>query len=266
MKIVLLFTIIIVSAAVVPSSNVYGTHDFILLNQYLGCKLDTLRSAEHDSFILALVDSLGLDGFETKYDNDRELWGRHIFDFDPCLHMYSIWTGRDLSYVGEGGVFKSVLFNSCDSSIYSFGGSPEKFSGVVRHSLSDKLSKDEIVELFAFYINTLSETSKYIPLRHFSDFNEHFQSQINLVVDNTKLSETWVKENWGFDKDMKICADLITPLEFKYRENSIYLNICSWGREYGNLDYWRIKISQSSFEILERKELIRGVGPRKFEE
>lgn len=265
MKAIFLLITFCFSSGWLFSTKTVASVDYILYKGYLGCKTDTLQYSKYDSLVLFIADSLKYLESSEKYKNTREIWGRYIFDIDSCLNMYSIWIGTMFSY-RHGDVFESVLFNSCDSSIYLFEGAPERFSNVLGRFLSDKLSDNDVYELFGLYINTLSEISRYLPLLSFSDFEDYYSSQIKLVADSSNMSESWAKEHWNYDKDIEVSKDLIRPVEIARIDNSIYLNIYSWGRKYGNLEFWSIEILQGSFEILERKELTRNVGPGKFEE
>jgi len=170
--------------------------------------------------------------------------------------MYHLSGGLKV-YDAPEDPYQRVLFNTCDSSVYHFGGDTFRFSKVVRNYLQHWPEKDSALSLLRFYINTLELEDAYYIFKLPSDFDDICKAWV--LRDGVLDTFYYPLKIW--ERDKNIVSRIVEP--FAYRSGRCFARIdfYSWDHTYGKIERWRVVMNGEFFQVLERREMVRDIGP-----
>lgn len=197
-------------------------------------------------------------GFSQNYPPEEisPVTGRHGFTELPCVKMYSLFTGKMRTEADEDP-YGTILFNTCDSSTYNFGGNTSRFSQVIRDYLRNWRDRDSMLALLHFYLNTLMIEDDYYILSKPSDFATTTRYY------NAREGE-WDSIYYSpeqFRNDSTLIEQTIHPLLFNTDNCQSEMIFFTWEHEYGKLEFWRFAITREFIQIVERRKIISNIGP-----
>ncbi len=200
---------------------------------------------------------------------------RYYFNQIPGLKLYD--ASKNMVYfTGRMELLKScALINCNDSSIYYFGGDTILFNNVIKNFLPEIIEKNLIKDLISLYLCSLSTKFSTYPLFLINDY-ENIWISYNLELDNDLAREHREKGEIGkvrqmmifseeeIDKDIAAVNRIIKNYSISSDDDSYVAEVYTWEELDGEIEFWRFKINNESFRILERKTVAKNFGPFKW--
>jgi len=155
--------------------------------------------------------------------------------------------------------YQVVLFNACDSSIYMWEGGIDNYSNVIKYYLDDPAKEDSsfILGLIELYLNTTYFYDPAIIIATFADFERTFSDK-RLLLPWNGWSVYTIKDAKADKKKVKRA---LKDMQYTCQNDTCSIELCSWGLQSGQLEYWHFLITPGKMEILKHEILLEDVGP-----
>jgi hypothetical protein len=242
-----------------------GSEILIKKNAMMGFRPDSISNTSIETFAIDKINRLKIvetaAGFpqHISLKGIPRIIGRHSFSKLPCVKMYSLYSGGEMTEVDQDP-YSEIFFNTCDSSVYHYGGDTFRFSRIARSSFQNWKNQDSVIELLDFYLNTLMIEDSYYILKSESDFSDITKYY------NAKGGE-WDSIYYSiakWEQDIKAVSSIFRPPVFEANENQAYMEFITWDKEYGNIESWHFVLTRDFMQIIERREELRSVGPYNY--
>jgi len=240
----------------IVDSNIFQIHQVenpdTMLVQYVLAQIDSLRTAE------TVEQFFGKLKIEKCY----------IFEEYPEIYVFWIEDGRVNSEYDLRDPYEMFFFNARDSTICPFECDFVRFSSFISPILKEVFTKgeDEVMELANLYIYSQEQMADYYLLRSVDDFKQLWNNQKNLAIshysryskkDNSKKIENQLSELRKHFRGTYISEEETFPEKEKYYD----VGISTWNYTSGDIEFWRFRISQRVFELVNHKLTMHKVGP-----
>ena len=244
---------------VIVDANLGVASDYLIEKKaLLGCQVDTDSLPEIEVVALKKIDSMKVVETLNKFECFPEIWGRQFFARIPCLKSYYLWACLDVNDMPKD-VYRMILFNVCDSSVYHFGGDLATFSQVMRLYLQQDLLAKEVLEVLEFYLNTLSIENPYYIVGSGDDFQRVYDEHSTGDLEK----DTTFYKIWEWQRDKNLVDRFVHPPKAKKLRGGFEIEFYSWEYYDGNIEYWRFKVVAGNVELVKHAVLMERVGPRR---
>jgi hypothetical protein len=220
-----------------------------------GINADSTSATDIDSLALANFDSIktlspinGQDIFKPEIDLS------YSFSDLPCIKLYHLRPG-DNTDMTERDPKRWVLFNSCDTTSYYFGGDISKFSDFFKEYIRSDTTQQRIVDILALYLNSTKPRDPYYILNKIDDFSDicnYYIKNGGTFVDTSELKT-----------DKIAVKKYIGPIKFNKIENGYNIELVTWEYFDGELSYWNFEIADGRMRVIDKEREIINVGPYK---
>jgi hypothetical protein len=200
---------------------------------------------------------------------------RYYFQTFPEFKLYKT-QGSNVLMSGRGELpFSCALINCIDSSLYFFGGDTISFNILINTFLPKIIKNDLIKDLISLYLYSLSTEFSHYPLFSINNYEDIWISY-NLELDNdlarehrekgktSRVRQMMILSEEEVDEDIVAVNRIIKNYSMSIVEDSKVAEIYTWEELDGEIEFWRFKINNESFRILERKTIAKKFGPFKW--
>jgi hypothetical protein len=228
-----------------------------------------LFEPEYDSTTIKAVKQLILQ----KADSIKTSAGNGQLKKDESFDVATTFAGLDCldlilltpdTFVLGGPIYhyQIILFNTCDSSIYAWGGNIEDYSNLIECYLANPeiLDSSVVLGLIELYLNTINFYNPRVIIRNFNDFENLFSDK-RLVLPDPVGSKYKLYPQEEAKRDKSKVKNALMAYKYFATDDTISVNLCSWSIFKGTLEYWGFIISRGKMEISEHKVLLEFVGP-----
>lgn len=238
----------------------YGSIDRIIkLDLFNVEPIDSLEDNQK-KYVLNKIDSLSTVECVVPFLPQQEILEKYRLADLPCIQLYSIEDGRDCLGRSYHDIYERFLFNSCDSTIYPFGGGHVRFSKFIKDYLPIIISngEDALKELIYLYLNTLEREVRYYIITSKDDFEDIWR-------------DSWVSRSIAFkmcsEQDKQEEIDEVGNLNYSLlffldkKDHYYEMSFTTWENRNGSIKRWSIKISENVFEVYDSIILLNEMGP-----
>jgi len=225
-----------------------------------GAYKDTVTQPELDKYVKSKVDSLMDVELVERLDCFDSPPQKYTFAELPCVKIY--FYECQLTFFRQGN-YRAVLFNTCDSTIYPFGGGAPRFSKIICQYLPEIIEKDKLLELAYLYMNTVDVAKPYYILRD----TDHYKAIWQKAIDNVFFSEKSDSLEKISKEDIAIIEKYMTRTHYRISEykGREHYNIAfdSWNWLSGEIEHWNFLISKEVFQVESNFTEFIKMGPRR---
>jgi hypothetical protein len=154
-------------------------------------------------------------------------------------------------------IYRHIIFNKGDSSIYHYGGDTFEYSQVMRNYLRSYRDSTDIMQIILFYLNTIAPDNYYHIINSAMDVNKLYNRYrpSDDFNDSLPYSQDTEFEN------IKALEQVVVPTKIITECDGTRVSLFTWEYRDGNIEKWDFIVNSEYIQIVFHKKLLTGIGP-----
>jgi hypothetical protein len=208
---------------------------------------DTSNS-EYLNFIERKIDSLRTAECAEPFVNYVKIIKTYDLKDMPCIKIFIAESGRVVQGMMEvTDVYERFLFNTCDSTLYPFGGGWVRFSKFIKAYIPGLYKSNDtttIRDLINLYLNIQEQDFDYYIVTSKEDLLNIWEDNIRKLPGLYRRSSKKQLNN-----EAKEISRTLFKIDIWQRDNYKEIQLKTWSNKKGAIEWWQFYLSTNVFQV-----------------